>query len=185
MTILQRIFCAGLIKENEQLVEDVRYYEARVESLSMTLSNAIELPDVSEYIEERFVVTPYTKVKEYGDFDIVCADIAYYAFPGDQWKRILTPIQAQVKKVLKEWQPEIADCDDFALLMNAFVVAAFANTDLDKQGAFSITWSGNHAYNSFISFESWDVYEPQTNEVRGFLGDTQEMYDSKMIWFSG
>ncbi len=172
--------------EIESLKRDVDYYSARAESLAFALTNAVEIPDIAPFVEGRKVIRPCERIKEFGDFDLVVADSSYYAFPEEAWLQILTPVQEQVKKVLGTWEEEIKDCDDWALLMAAFVAAAFAKTDIDLQGAFCIMWGGGHAYNSFITLGGdWKIYEPQGNTIQGILGETTGIYKSNYIWFMG
>ena len=49
-----------------------------------------------------------------------------------------------------------------------------------------ITWSRRHAYNAFIDSDNkvW-IYEPQSGSVVGLLGETEEPYDTALIWFPG
>lgn len=175
-----------LFFENMQLKKDVNYYRTRTNSLSTALSIAVEIPNIKPFIIERKKVEPSVLVKDFGTFNTIVADSYYYALSEEAWIKILTSIQAQVKKILIEFQSEIKDCDDWALLMSAFVTAAFAKAGLDIQGAFSIVWSSKHAYNSFITSEGdWKIYEPQNNTIPGNLGETTEIYKSYYIWFMG
>lgn len=175
-----------LLSENIQLKKDVNYYRTRTNSLSTALSKAVEIPNIKPFSTERKKVEPTVLVKDFGTFNTIVADSYYYALSEEAWVLILTTIQAQVKKVLVEFKSEIKDCDDWALLMSAFVASAFAKTNLDLQGAFCITWSGSHAYNSFITSEgNWKIYEPQNNIIQGNLGETTGIYNSYYIWFMG
>jgi len=104
----------------------------------------------------------------------------------NSWIEILNSIQSQTEKVLKKWQRDVSDCDDFALVTASAVAASFAHDPFEKQVAFAITWSRSHAYNSFITTEgTWEIYEPQSNAIVGRLGKTTGIYKTEKIWFMG
>jgi len=172
--------------EIDKLNRDSKYYQDRIDTLTTALANAVHIIDISPYLTEKVTVNPYDLIKKYGTYDIICGDFEYYALSEENWKNILSTIQIQVMKVLKEYLAECRDCDDFALLMDSFVMSAFANASLDKQGAFCIIWSNSHAYNGFVTFDNKIyIYEPQNNVIIGELGKTLAPYDSRYIWFMG
>jgi len=78
------------------------------------------------------------------------------------------------------------NCDNFALVMNAFLAIAIKKAGLRYQGAFTIAWSRNHAYNLYVDSEKqiW-IYEPQTGVTKGLLKEGEDSYDTQKIWFIG
>jgi len=170
----------SLNKEVIELKKDVKYYEERITKLTEALASSIVIPDISQYIMDRRIINPYKIIR---NFNILCADLEYYMLPLEQWKKICTLIQAEVKKVLETWKPEISDCDNWSLVMNSFVSIAFKNCKIDRQGAFSMVWSYTHAYNLFVSYEGIYIYEPQNNRIVGRFLETSSPYDSKIVWF--
>lgn len=179
----EKIFCCRILKQNEKLLEDVAYLEARMKKLLGSNADVIIIPDISTFTTEKVILKPYGD-KMLSKYDLLCADLEYYALPKDSWLTICSLIQREVSSVLKEWKQSISDCDDWALLMNSFVAIAFVEAEMDKQGAFTVAWSPKHAYNTFTDDEgtTW-VYEPQSNIVKGVLGETDAPYDTKMVWF--
>ena len=111
------------------------------------------------------------------------ADMYYYAFPKQQWINLLTPIQRMVNTLIGGWVEEISDCDDYALIMSAYIALSFIKANYTYQGAFMILWSRSHAYNGFIDSDGniW-VYEPQNDRIMGKLGETPVPYDTKKVW---
>jgi len=185
--ILKNLFghcdCGEELKRCER---DKKYYAERAKTLSKTLAKSVALPDPPDPSDKMKKVNPWKIIVKYGKYDILTADKEYYALPLNTWIKILSPIQTQVEKVLPKWRVDVADCDDYALLMASFVAAVFAKPSYDKQVALAITWSSSHAYNSFITAEgTWEVYEPQSNVIVGRLGETTGIYKTKKIWFMG
>jgi hypothetical protein len=170
-----------LIEEKEKLSRDVEYLTKRLRKLSIALGESVYVHDVSKFVVPRKVVKPYEVILGY---NLLAADLEYYAFTFDNWKSILGLVHSEVYNQLKAWKTNVSDCDDWALLTVAFTVPCFVKAGLDKQGALSVVWSGVHAYNMFVDFDGvfW-VYEPQTNRVVGRLGETSYPYDSRIIWF--
>ena len=173
-----------LIETVKELQTDIEYYEKRIEKLLAIIEDTITIPDISEYVKIREIIKPYDIIKGY---NLTVGDLEYYAFPLEAWKQILALVHPQVKKILGKWIKEVGDCDDWALIMQALVVAAIVKTGLDKQGAFFITWSLSHAYNAFVVTENSEsyIYEPQSGIVKGKLGETVKPYDARLAWFPG
>jgi len=171
-----------LVEENQKLKRDVVYWEERAKHLMDALSSAIQIPDISDLIEPRVLVKPWTEF-DWKGYDFLAADSEYYAFSKENWKGILTRVFEEKEKVMGTWKPQVADCDDHALTMSSLVALTFKESGLDRQGAFFIIWSTRHAYNGFIddTRRIW-IYEPQTNEIVGVLGETTEPYNSRLLW---
>jgi len=174
-------------EELKKCIRDKEYFAKRAESLSRALAKSINLPEVPCPLEGMGEVNPWKLISKYGKYDILTADKYYYTLPLNTWIKFLTSIQTQVEKILPKWREDVADCDDYALLMASFVAAVFAkNPWFDHQIAFAITWSRSHAYNSFITSEgTWEIYEPQSNAIVGRLGKTTGIYKTEKIWFMG
>jgi len=167
----------------KELLKDNQYYVQRINSLTSSLANAVEIPDISQYTSGMRSVKPYNLLHGY---KVLAADASYITFTEENWHKILSLIQPKVVKVLKEWRNQISDCDDWALLMSSFIVWSCVKSNLYKQAAFCIIWSSSHAYNGYITTENKIyIYEPQTNKKIGRLGKTKPPYDSKFIWFMG
>jgi len=167
----------------DKLAEDVEWFSRRVRDLTLALSETVKIPNISPFIKDRVKVEPYRHIK---GFNLLCADRVYYALPAEAWRKILTLVHAEVKKILHVWKTRISDCDDWALLTVALCAAAFAKAGLDLQGALSIVWSRTHAFNAYttVDFKTY-VYEPQTDRTVGVLGETAKPYDSDKVWFPG
>ena len=173
-------------EELKKCKKDKEYCAKRIESLSRTLTHSIILPETTQYRKYVKEIKPWKTAKKIGNFDLVAADETYYALPLNSWIEILNSIQSQTEKVLKKWQRDVSDCDDFALVTASAVAASFAHDPFEKQVAFAITWSHSHAYNSFITTEgTWEIYEPQSNAIVGRLGKTTGIYKTEKIWFMG
>lgn len=179
-------YTKNLEAEINKLHEDCKYFEERIKQLTRALSTAVEIPDISEFIAERKKVRPWQIRELVEKYNVVVADLEYYAFPKAAWKKILDKVWMQKLKLAKFWKKEVLDCDDHAIIMHGLVTATFGKTELDHQGAFMIVWSNVHAYNAFMDIEGnvW-IYEPQTNHIVGKLGETGQPYNSKKIWFPG
>lgn len=167
---------------------DKVYLAERIQELSDMLAAAFYIPPIDSHIQEPppKLIQPRTVTGIKWCSDVNIADVSYYVLTSSQWINILGPIQDEVKAVLESWKPEVSDCDDFALLMNAFVAMAFEEAGLDHQGAFGIAWSKTHAYNFFIvSNGKTLVYEPQTDNVMGEIRQLSGTYDTRLIWIPG
>lgn len=176
-----------LKNENKKLQEDLNYFKHRTDLLLQALGESIQIPDISEYVKEKTLIKPY-ELDAFKDYDLLCADYEYYAFPRKAWIEILNLIHQQVKKILGSWRKEIANCDNWALVTCTIAYLAFDKAGLDRQGAISIAWSRTHAYNNYIpsdDLRTW-LYEPQSNTHVGILSkDAVETYKTWGIWFMG
>lgn len=159
--------------------------KAEIASLKADLEKAIIIPDISHYLTSRKQIEPRSVVNTYGQFDLVCADEAYYALSKRDWNAVLALVFEQVRKVLNTWVAEISDCDDWALLMAALMSSAFKKSGVERQGAFCVIWSNCHAYNGYVTNErKLYLFEPQNgqtiNELNQALADP---YKTRSIWF--
>ena len=165
--------------ENQEL-------KIRVALLSEALAENFNVLSAADFFSDIGIsISPRTHsvLKQY---ELIVADREYCAFDVQQWTALLSAIQPIVSNLIGPWTAEIADCDDFALIMNAYVAASFIKAGHDLQGAFFITWSRTHAYNAFVDDDRrvW-VYEPQTGDIIGRLGATPAPYDTRKVMFIG
>ena len=164
--------------------KDKQYLSLRVLELSNILAKTITLPTLP--LTEPYVTVEPDDLEELYEYDMVRADLIYYAFPKDVWETILGLVYPEVKKCLKSYSSNSGDCDDWSLVMNAFLVAAIKDSGLKYQGAFTIAWSHNHAYNLYVDDEEqiW-IYEPQSGITKGLLSEGEDSYKTRKIWFIG
>lgn len=194
----ERKYEAGLTKiarleaEVEKLEADVEWFEERRKTLEKALQDATVIPDIP-LDEESLTLYDFSDdlaAHLFGAYDVRPADDRYYLLPYEKWVEILTPIQAEVKESLVRWRTNVSDCDDWAYVMGGIVTQYFAKAGVSCQGAFMIIWDitgeNRHAYNGFIDDEKnvW-VYEPQSGEIIGKLGETPDPYESNWLWFPG
>ena len=187
VTILSKNYVSCLLDKSQIITnynEEKQYLTLRVLELSQMLAKSITLPEL--VLLEPYEIIEPDAMSELYDYDMIRADLKYYAFPKETWITILSQTQAEVEKCLKSWVSNISDCDDWALVMNAFLVSALKNTGLKYQGAFTIAWSNSHAYNLYVddSKQIW-IYEPQNNTTVGLLSEGINPYNTKKIWFIG
>jgi len=171
-------------KELRKLQRDLDYFRRRTDLLLKALGEAIEIPDISEYVKERTLVKPY-EMDVFKGYDLLCADPEYYAFPKKAWEKILSLVYQQVKKILGAWRKEIRNCDNWALVTATFVALACDKAGLDRQGAFAVVWSRKHAFDLAVCSDDrpW-LEEPQQGLFVGVLSkDAVETYRAWKIWF--
>lgn len=151
---------------------DNTFYIDRIKNLSNALIATKQTID----LEDGFKVEPRKIVQ-----NIVTADLTYIAYEVAEWERILSDLTV---KGDFEYRKSIFDCDDFALVCASTIAQSAYHANLEYQPAFCIMWSRTHAYNGFITdAREVYVYEPQTNEIMGKLGDDMgENYATTKIW---
>lgn len=153
------------------------------------LSNAVEIPDVSEILEQAVNDETEKKVdppnlvnpasgKMYGlIYDVETSDNVYYAYNEGSWKQVLDMIHPEVKKAVGFGSSEIADCDNYAYTTAVFTALAFNKADKRYQGAIGVAEGyydqdikTTHAFNVVIlDDDRMLTYEPYSNK---WLGDT-------------
>lgn len=153
------------------------------------LSNAIEIPDISEILRQAVdngfqkKVDPPNEVnptlnKMYGLlYDVETSDNIYYAYDDASWKQILDLIHPEVKKAVGFGSSEIADCDNYAYTTAVFTALAFNKARKKYQGAIGVAEghydpdiSTTHAFNVVLLDDNRMLsYEPYSNN---WLGDT-------------
>ena len=183
------------LQDAEACLEETRFqlFEAekqitllttQVEALNKWLDEAIQIPDITQLInlETAKLVDPYT-VESLNGYYLTVADPQYYTFPKETWQLILDLVHKEVKEMAGAWKRNIFDCDNFSNTTQDIASIAFMNAKLSYQGAIMIAWSGVHAYNIILDIDNvgW-VYEPQTNEIIGKLGETTNPYDTRLLW---
>lgn len=172
-------------KQIAKLTEDLIYFRGRVTQLTSALAEALVIPDLKPLIDldEATIVKP-REMAAFSGYNLLVADLEYYALPLETWEMILSLIQIEVKDALTRYEHPIADCDDWSLVMHAFVAIAMRKARFDRQSAFMIVWSRTHAYNAFIDTDGniW-LYEPQSDVIGDKLEEGTEPYNSRRIWF--
>lgn len=164
-------------------LKDVAYYSKRLYTVEQLLAHSIVIPEFTVDESQLTIVKPRVHPL-LSSYDLVTADLEYYGLPYNKWIELLGLIQPEVKKGLKSYHPSISDCDDYSYVTGAYVAVALRHAGLRKQGAFMVTWSNVHAYNAFVDTDdnTW-IYEPQSGEVVGKLGETTDGYDTQLVWF--
>jgi len=153
------------------------------------LSNAVEIPDVSEILEQAVNDGTEKKVdppnlvnpaagKMYGlIYDVETSDNVYHAYDEGSWRQVLDMIHAEVKKAVGFGSSEIADCDNYAYTTAVFTALAFNKAGKRYQGAIGVAEGyydqdikTTHAFNVVIlDDDRMLTYEPYSNK---WLGDT-------------
>lgn len=154
-----------------------------------SLSNAVEIPDISEILEQAVKDGTEKKVdppnlvnpaagKMYGlIYDVETSDNFYYAYDEGPWRQVLDLIHPEVKKAVGFGRSEMADCDNYAYTTAVFTALAFNKADKRYQGAIGVAEGyydqdikTTHAFNVVIlDDDRMLTYEPYSNT---WLGDT-------------
>lgn len=154
-----------------------------------SLSNAVEIPDISEILEQAVKDGTEKKVdppnlvnpaagKMYGlIYDVETSDNFYYAYNEGPWRQVLDLIHPEVKKAVGFGRSEMADCDNYAYTTAVFTALAFNKADKRYQGAIGVAEGyydqdikTTHAFNVVIlDDDRMLTYEPYSNT---WLGDT-------------
>ena len=95
------------------LKADIDYFMQRVDALTEALSGCIHIDAAEVDEDELYVVEPYQHpllgavdpVTKKMVYDLLVADLEYYALPYDTWIRVLAPIQGAVEDTLGKWLP--------------------------------------------------------------------------------
>jgi hypothetical protein len=153
------------------------------------LSNAVEIPDISKFLEQAVddgsekkvdppnLVNPATG-KMYGLlYDVETSDNIYFAYDEGSWRQVLDLIHPEVKKVVGFGSSEIADCDNYAYTTAVFTALAFNKAGKRYQGAIGVAEghydpeiSTTHAFNVVVlEDDRMFSYEPYSNK---WLGDS-------------
>lgn len=186
LDFLRSLLCpdaAALARQVDELGVLNQELELRVALLTNALDDSFIVISADDCVD----IDDATKVYPYNNlvlkqYDLTVADLSYYCFPKTQWETLLSALHPFLKDLIGGWSANISDCDDFALIMNAFVAFSFIKAGYDLQGAFFIAWSPTHAYNIFVdSAKNVWVYEPQTDRVMGRIGNVSTPYDTKKI----
>ncbi len=175
--------------DNTALRDELDRLKAAYDDAIKALSNAVEIPDVSEILEQSVndetekEVDPPNLVnpaagKMYGFiYDVATSDNVYYAYDEDSWKQVLDLIHPEVKKAVGFGSSEIADCDNYAYTTAVFTALAFNKAGKRYQGAIGVAEGyydqdikTTHAFNVVIlDDDRMLTYEPYSNK---WLGDT-------------
>ena len=183
---LRKLLCPDyttLTRKIDELNTLNQELELRVALLTNALDDSFVVLSADDCVD----INDATKVYPYSNlvlkqYELTVADLSYYCFPKTQWETLLSEIHPFLTDLIGEWTENVADCDDFALIMNAFVASSFIKGGYDLQGAFFIAHSPTHAYNIFVdnTKQVW-VYEPQNDKIVGLIGKASKPYDTKKI----
>lgn len=169
------------LRDGEKTLKE--HYKDEAEAFAELLHKAIQFPLFPEYVDEGQAVCPWNYaplspyLKESWDWE-------YHALPFEAWSVILPNIYTAIKATLGSWQVDIFDCDDFACVFHSLVCLVSRDSGFEKQLAFALARSHTHAYNIFVDTDgtTW-VFEPQTGQAIGKLGETSVPHDTIRIYF--
>ena len=186
LDFLRNLLCPDSATLKRQ-VDELDVLNQELELRVALLTNALDDSFIVLSADDCVDINDATKVYPHSNlvlkqYELTVADLSYYCFPKTQWETLLSEIHPFLTNLIGPWTSNIADCDEFALIMNAFIASSFIKAGYDLQGAFFIAWSDTHAYNVFVdSLKNVWVYEPQNNRTIGRIGNTSAPYDTKKI----
>ena len=164
----------------EAWVKEASALKAQIEVLK---DEGVFIPDISEYTVDGVPYDVYDVIDGREYRYLLAADLEYDTYTYDQWIAMLTEVQLLAED---RWKTDIYDCDNFAEVMHSYLSLAFKKAGLNKQGMFAIAWGKGHAYNVFMTRgKTMYVYEPQSNEVIGIVGedDLADRYTTNILLF--
>lgn len=174
---------ADLAVEKLKLLEQIKI-------LSEAMPAQLTIPNADDYIlTEPLLYEPF-KVGIPISVGLI-ADAEYMVPVKEEYHALLAACWTKTKKIVGKYRKNVADCDDFAVVMSAIVVGAFTKSKFDMQGAFFFVRSRTHAFNVFVVERSgvWDyhIFEPQNGLIVGKLGDRDldPMYQITEMWLLG
>lgn len=164
------------VRDKSRLALEKEDLAERVGELESLLESSIRVPEMD--MGDGWVFSPHGScVRKYVD---MAADRRYLAFRKERWVEALDGIQPLVRNLLRYWQRDVSDCDDWNVVMLALMACMFRASGYNRQGGFALAYTDRcedslHAYNIFVTMgDEAYVYEPQTNTVKGRLGDFSE-----------
>ena len=166
-----------------------------IKALSTAMPAQLKIPNADDYMTTDPVLYEPFKVSHPAQIGLI-ADAGYLAFTLVDWKALLKDCQKKTKQIVGKYKKNVADCDDFAVVMSAIVVGAFAKSKFEMQGAFFFTRSRTHAYNVFVVpvednngniGHQYAIFEPQNGTYPGYVGQEslKDMYKSTEMWLLG
>jgi hypothetical protein len=174
----------------DSLVSRCESAEADAARFYAELGKAIKVPDIAPVggsLVDPWGMTPSQWV---GVRPQLLSDNKYLAYPEEEWLRILTPVQAEVKRVLGFPRSEVNDCDNWTNATIFLVQEVFRRAGLSHQGAFLKLLSKAHSYCGFMMPDlSVRVYDPMSGGVVGRLGETgpgdygEDTYKTELAYF--
>ena len=185
----QRLKQITLLEETNDLLQKAsnlywnRYVQMKRELESLQ-EEQFKIPDISDLVGERTLISN-SKLYRAG-YEWHIADSSYYTFSHYTWGLIMDRVHEAVQIQLIRWRPEIGDCDNWGAITQAFTSLAFAETDMDYQGAIAIAWSRRHAYNVVVTDElEFLLFEPQNDSWKGVLydGEYDDSYATRKLFF--
>jgi len=160
--------------------KETEYMTERIQTLSDLLAKSIQPVNITA--KETQKINPAEIISNIGD--VVIADYPYLAMDYSSWQDNLKRIYYELGNKLS-YEPNVFDCDDFALIFASTVAYSAYKSGWDNQPAIGIAWSVNHAFLLFVC-NNGDIYlyEPQVGVTIGRLGDDlNEMYKVRKVWF--
>ena len=178
------------LEEKKRLVGELTELQRWVRRYQQLWKAGLAVPDIKAQLVYHQVYNPWGDIALNG-YNLGIHDNEYYSYTLTQWRdHILPPISAEVRDQLPRWIAEISDCDNFAETLCTALALAFIAAGKQRQGAFGVaigkSGEGAHAYNFFVTkSEGIYIFEPQSGEVVGRLGETVEPYAPYSLEFRG
>lgn len=144
--------------------------------------------DVGEPVNRKKIIKKLEEIDGIRGYDI--ADTSYHTLSIESWRRALSDIYSFKSEA--PYIPNILDCDNHSLIMQALVswtsFASYRAGQLERQLAFGIARSKDHSYNIFLdnNLDFW-VFEPQNGRIIGKMKDLNESgekedYVTRYVW---
>lgn len=171
--------------QHDEVLESFRALEKQTKFFVELWKSEVNVPRLSDLTKKHTTVNP-RKIPLIMRYAREIADLEYYAFTLSTWEKILERTHKEVREDLPKWIKEVSDCDNFADATNKAIRAAMIRDGRRKQAAIGWARSSGHAYNFFITnLQKVYIYEPQTGEIKGELGQTAGSWDTTKIYILG
>jgi len=165
-----------LLAEVNEAARTIVYLEGRVASAYRLMSSMLSVPRFKSYTIGKQGYNPW------GDAEKPCViksivDESYYCLDDSSWRAVLDRVYSSYKRVYGKWVKETQDCDNFADVAFNQCNRAMQRYGFDHLLCFGWARSRSHAFNVYRCKDGvWWVWEPQTGETVGKLGETVEPY---------
>ena len=190
----QLIACRDELKRLQKLcdgyITSIEENCSELVKLKQMLTDAVTIPNITP--QNGVNVYPFTMTQDmwHRVTPVTISDTEYLAFTEDEWLNILTPCQAEVKRVLGFPKSEVSDCENWTNALIFLVQEVFRRGGYPLQGAFMKLLSKKHSYCGFMLPDySIKVYEPMNGRVVGNLGETgagnwgEDTYHTEQAFF--
>ena len=160
------------------------HYKSQVDAAVALLDKAIKVPLYTDYGKNGVPIDLF----DFDGFGVILREITdetYLTFTQSDWTTMLSGLYDTIKETLGRWRTEIWDCDNFALIFQGLFSLMCRDSGFPSQGAFAWARSPTHGYNVYIDTEGvvW-VFEPQSGQTVGRLGETEKPYDTIRVYFT-